>query len=147
MAQSYRLLLSSLGEDPMRQGLLKTPERAAKAMLFFTKGYDQNIEGNFDCFNLIISNNYNDNLHTFGLDIWMEWNTLDWCYNTRNSILFRVTMTSISNPKCTYSTFPIKKPYFIYRILYGAGIRYLQKRLNTLTNGKHSFALTIEHRI
>lgn len=45
MAQSYRLLLSSLGEDPMRQGLLKTPERAAKAMLFFTKGYDQSIEG------------------------------------------------------------------------------------------------------
>ncbi|XP_031625857.1 GTP cyclohydrolase 1-like [Contarinia nasturtii] len=44
MAQSYRLLLSSLGEDPSRQGLLKTPERAAKAMLFFTKGYDQSIE-------------------------------------------------------------------------------------------------------
>lgn len=45
MARSYRLLLSSLGEDPDRQGLLKTPERAAKAMLFFTKGYDQSIEG------------------------------------------------------------------------------------------------------
>lgn len=45
MAQSYRMLLSSLGEDPSRQGLLKTPERAAKAMLFFTKGYDQSIEG------------------------------------------------------------------------------------------------------
>ncbi|XP_055382854.1 GTP cyclohydrolase 1-like [Condylostylus longicornis] len=44
MARSYRLLLSSLGEDPERQGLLKTPERAAKAMLFFTKGYDQNLE-------------------------------------------------------------------------------------------------------
>ncbi|XP_055307123.1 GTP cyclohydrolase 1 [Sitodiplosis mosellana] len=44
MAQSYRMLLSSLGEDPTRQGLLKTPERAAKAMLFFTKGYDQSIE-------------------------------------------------------------------------------------------------------
>lgn len=46
MAHSYRMLLSSLGEDPSRQGLLKTPERAAKAMLFFTKGYDQSIEGN-----------------------------------------------------------------------------------------------------
>ncbi|XP_059062728.1 GTP cyclohydrolase 1 isoform X1 [Achroia grisella] len=44
MANSYRLLLTGLGEDPERQGLLKTPERAAKAMLFFTKGYDQSLE-------------------------------------------------------------------------------------------------------
>jgi len=44
MANSYRLLLASLGENPNRQGLLKTPERAAKAMLFFTKGYDQSLE-------------------------------------------------------------------------------------------------------
>ncbi|KAL5290191.1 hypothetical protein ACFFRR_009877 [Megaselia abdita] len=44
MAHSYRMLLSGLGEDPDRQGLLKTPERAAKAMLFFTKGYDQTLE-------------------------------------------------------------------------------------------------------
>jgi len=45
MSRSYKLLLSSLGEDPERPGLLKTPERAAKAMLFFTKGYDQSLEG------------------------------------------------------------------------------------------------------
>ncbi|XP_050092302.1 GTP cyclohydrolase 1 isoform X2 [Anopheles aquasalis] len=44
MSKSYRMLLSSLGEDTERQGLLKTPERAAKAMLFFTKGYDQSLE-------------------------------------------------------------------------------------------------------
>ncbi|XP_072933830.1 GTP cyclohydrolase 1 isoform X1 [Epargyreus clarus] len=44
MASSYKLLLTGLGEDPERQGLLKTPERAAKAMLFFTKGYDQSLE-------------------------------------------------------------------------------------------------------
>ncbi|KAK7576035.1 hypothetical protein V9T40_012321 [Parthenolecanium corni] len=45
IVSSYRLLLDSLGENSSRQGLLKTPERAAKAMLFFTKGYDQSIEG------------------------------------------------------------------------------------------------------
>lgn len=44
MSKSYKQLLSHLGEDPTRQGLLKTPERAAKAMLFFTKGYDQSLE-------------------------------------------------------------------------------------------------------
>lgn len=44
MARSYRSLLAALGENPDREGLLKTPERAAKAMMFFTKGYDQSLE-------------------------------------------------------------------------------------------------------
>ncbi|XP_015781132.1 GTP cyclohydrolase 1 [Tetranychus urticae] len=40
----YKNLLSSVGEDINRQGLLKTPERAAKAMWYFTKGYRQTIK-------------------------------------------------------------------------------------------------------
>ncbi|GAU92901.1 hypothetical protein RvY_04920 [Ramazzottius varieornatus] len=43
MAESYRGLLTSLGENVTREGLLKTPERAAKALLFFTKGYEEKI--------------------------------------------------------------------------------------------------------
>ncbi|MFM8432731.1 MAG: GTP cyclohydrolase I FolE [Bacteroidota bacterium] len=39
-ASHYRELIRSIGEDPMREGLLKTPERAAKAMQFLTHGYD-----------------------------------------------------------------------------------------------------------
>jgi GTP cyclohydrolase I len=37
----YRELLSRLGEDPSRQGLLATPERMEKSMAFLTKGYDE----------------------------------------------------------------------------------------------------------
>lgn len=42
--QSYSNILESIGEDPSRDGLLKTPERAAKAMLYFTKGYKQDLK-------------------------------------------------------------------------------------------------------
>lgn len=44
MVDCYRKLLGFVGEDPKRQGLLKTPERATKAMLFFTKGYEENLD-------------------------------------------------------------------------------------------------------
>ena len=37
-------LLKALGEVPGRNGLLKTPERVAKALLFMTKGYHEDIE-------------------------------------------------------------------------------------------------------
>src|SRR5712691_4222798 len=37
-------LLGLLGEDPTREGLLKTPERVAKALRFFTQGYQQDVE-------------------------------------------------------------------------------------------------------
>jgi GTP cyclohydrolase I len=37
-------LLIQIGEDPQREGLLKTPERVAAAYEFLTRGYNQNID-------------------------------------------------------------------------------------------------------
>ena len=46
ISAAVRVLLESIGEDVEREGLLKTPERYAKALLFLTKGYTEDLEGN-----------------------------------------------------------------------------------------------------
>lgn len=43
LATFYRQILTTLGEDLERPGLTKTPERAAKALEFLTKGYHENL--------------------------------------------------------------------------------------------------------
>jgi GTP cyclohydrolase I len=40
----YKDILKQIGENPEREGLLKTPARAADALRFLTRGYSQNIE-------------------------------------------------------------------------------------------------------
>ena len=38
---NYKTIIEGVGEDVTREGLVKTPERAAKAMLYLTQGYQQ----------------------------------------------------------------------------------------------------------
>jgi len=41
LKKHYSTIIKSLGEDVKREGLIKTPERASKAMQFLTQGYNQ----------------------------------------------------------------------------------------------------------
>ena len=44
MQEEIRKILVELGEDPEREGLLKTPERVERSFKFLTRGYGQTLE-------------------------------------------------------------------------------------------------------
>lgn len=44
MDEQFKAILHAIGEDPEREGLKLTPQRAAQAMTFLTQGYGQSIE-------------------------------------------------------------------------------------------------------
>ncbi|WP_047245427.1 GTP cyclohydrolase I FolE [Maribacter thermophilus] len=44
LKEKFSSVINEIGEDATRDGLLKTPERAAKAMMFLTQGYQQDAE-------------------------------------------------------------------------------------------------------
>ena len=43
LAEAVKTVLECLGEDPEREGLLKTPDRYAKALLWMTRGYEERL--------------------------------------------------------------------------------------------------------
>lgn len=47
MEGAVRTILECLGEDPDREGLRDTPKRYAKALLWMTKGYEEQISSEF----------------------------------------------------------------------------------------------------
>ena len=55
----YRGIISDIGEDPGREGLLDTPARAAKALQYLTRGYNQSID---DVVNNAIFESENDQM-------------------------------------------------------------------------------------
>jgi hypothetical protein len=47
LAGAVRTVLECIGEDPDREGLLRTPERYAQALMWMTKGYEERLAGRF----------------------------------------------------------------------------------------------------
>lgn len=44
LEKNYKNILRLIGEDPEREGLLKTPHRASEALLYFTQGYKKDLK-------------------------------------------------------------------------------------------------------
>ncbi|XP_018651457.1 GTP cyclohydrolase I [Schistosoma mansoni] len=59
LIKAYHNILVAIGENPNRQGLLKTPQRAAKSILYFTKGYEECVN---DILNDAIFDEHHDEL-------------------------------------------------------------------------------------
>jgi GTP cyclohydrolase IA len=58
LEELYRQVLVEIGEHPDREGLVRTPERAAEAMRFLTQGYAQDVESVLN--NAIFAEEYDD---------------------------------------------------------------------------------------
>ena len=47
MASAVCTILECIGEDPNREGLLRTPERYAQAIMWMTRGYEERLAGSY----------------------------------------------------------------------------------------------------
>lgn len=47
LCAAVRVILECIGEDPDREGLVRTPERYAQALMWMTRGYEERLAGAF----------------------------------------------------------------------------------------------------
>ena len=67
MKAACKTILACIGEDPEREGLIKTPDRWAKALLFFTQGYNQTCQEVTN--GAVFSENHNEMVVVRDIDI------------------------------------------------------------------------------
>lgn len=68
LKESYSNIIENIGEDPNREGILKTPERVAKAMQFLTQGYNTDAKKILE--SAIFSEDYNQMVLVKGIELY-----------------------------------------------------------------------------
>lgn len=68
LKENYSNIIENIGEDPNREGLLKTPERVAKAMQFLTQGYNTDAKQILE--SAIFSEDYNQMVLVKGIELY-----------------------------------------------------------------------------
>ena len=66
--ERYSSIIDEIGEDVSREGLVKTPERAAKAMLFMTQGYQQDAKAILE--GAMFKEDYDDMVIVKGIELY-----------------------------------------------------------------------------
>ena len=76
----YTGVIKDIGENPEREGLLKTPERIAKAMQFLTKGYKQNPDEILK--SALFQEDYSEMVIVKDIEVYSQWCNR-FCYNSK----------------------------------------------------------------
>lgn len=63
LCSAVRVILECLGEDPDREGLVRTPERYAQALMWMTRGYEERLAGMYGFYFEFLSNNLGNRCH------------------------------------------------------------------------------------
>jgi hypothetical protein len=82
MATAVRTILECIGEDPDREGLRKTPERYAQAIMWMTRGYEERLAGGLTSYSV------NSTLHTFQTSSTMPYSrriTMRWFWSVTST--------------------------------------------------------------
>jgi GTP cyclohydrolase I len=92
VATHYKDILSQLGEDPEREGLIKTPERVAKALQYLTHGYD--LKPDEILKSAMFEEDYSQMVVVKDIEVYSMCNTT--CFHFLVKCILRISLTVIS---------------------------------------------------
>ena len=107
LSGAVRTILECIGEDPNREGLLETPERYAKAMMYFTKGYEENLRDIVN--NAVFHEDHDELVIVKDIEVFSlcEHHLVPFTGKVCKIFFSRKSRSNADYLRCTLATFPI----------------------------------------